>query len=114
MQKDTYNGIRLSVIQLIDSKKENLKENNIKLTIIKNEKDGYVVELDNDKCMAEIVVEEPTYAPYRYISFEVVSLMDGKVKIIYSWYDDETSQWSDIEKELNKGIQFLNNFKTKE
>ncbi|EJB4871722.1 hypothetical protein MTZ58_001963, partial [Listeria monocytogenes] len=46
------------------------KENNIKLTIIKNEKDGYVVELDNDKCMAEIVVEEPTYTPYRYISFE--------------------------------------------
>lgn len=49
MPKDTYSGIRLSVIQLIDSKKENLKENNIKLTIIKNEKDGYVVELDNDK-----------------------------------------------------------------
>ncbi|EAH0618798.1 hypothetical protein FDQ12_16020, partial [Listeria monocytogenes] len=111
MQNDMYNSIRLSVIQLIDSKKENLKENNIKLTIIKNEKDGYVVELDNDTCMAEIVVEKPTYAPYRYVSFEVVSLIDGKVKIIYSWYDDETSQWSDIEKELNKGIQFLNNFK---
>ncbi|MCN81802.1 hypothetical protein DSD46_00040 [Listeria monocytogenes] len=114
MQNDMYNSIRLSVIQLIDSKKENLKENNIKLTIIKNEKDGYVVELDNEACMAEIVVEEPTYATYRYVSFEVVSLIDGKVKIIYSWYDDETSQWNDIEKELNKGIQFLNNFKAME
>ncbi|ELY8693649.1 hypothetical protein SOU83_000280 [Listeria monocytogenes] len=114
MQKDTYSDIQLSVIKLIESKKEYLKKNNIKLTIIKNEKDGYVVELDNDTCMAEIVVEEPTYAPYRYVSFEVVSLIDGKVKIIYSWYDDETSQWNDIEKELNKGIQFLNNFKAME
>ncbi|ELU8149647.1 hypothetical protein SD224_001569 [Listeria monocytogenes] len=64
--------------------------------------------------MAEIVVEEPTYAPYRYVSVEVVSLIDGTVKIIYSWYDDETSQWNDMEKELNKGIQFLNDFKTME
>ncbi|MBC1376151.1 hypothetical protein HCB45_12390 [Listeria sp. FSL L7-0091] len=114
MQKDTYSDIRLSVIELIDSKKEHLKKNNIKLTIIKNEKDGYVVELDNDKCMAEIVVEEPACAPYRYVSFEVVSVVDGKVKTIYSWYDDETSQWNDMEKELNKGIQFLNNFKAME
>ncbi|EFR94896.1 hypothetical protein MXK52_01355 [Listeria innocua] len=114
MQKDTYSDIRLSVIELIDSKKEHLKKNHIKLTIIKNEKDGYVVELDNDKCMAEIVVEEPTCAPYRYVSFEVVSVVDGEVKIIYSWYDDETNQWNDMEKELNKGIQFLNNFKAME
>lgn len=76
---------------MIDLKKENLKENNIKLIIIKDEKDGYVVELDNDKCMVEIVVEEFIYVLYCYILFEVVFLMDGKVKIIYFWYDDEIS-----------------------
>ncbi len=68
-----------------------------------------MVEFDNDICMAEIVVEEATFAPYRYVSFEVVSIVESKVKIIYSWYDDETSMLIDIENELDKGIQFLTN-----
>ncbi|MBF2630233.1 hypothetical protein IBB72_06590 [Listeria seeligeri] len=59
--------------------------------------------------MAEIVVEEATFAPCRYVSFEVVSIVESKVKIIYSWYDDETSMLIDIENELDKGIQFLTN-----
>lgn len=109
MQNNIFNSIRLGIIAWLDSNIESIEENNIKVTIIKNEKDGYVVEFDNDICMAEIVVEEATCAPYRYVSFEVVSIVDSKVKIIYSWYDDETSMLTDIEKELDKGIQFLTN-----
>ncbi|MBC1483967.1 hypothetical protein HCJ52_13795 [Listeria sp. FSL L7-1485] len=109
MQNNIFNSIRLGIIAWLDSNIESIEENDIKVTIIKNEKDGYVVEFDNDICMAEIVVEEATYAPYRYVSFEVVSVVDSKVKIIYSWYDDDTSMLTDIEKELDKGIQFLAN-----
>ncbi|MBK1997116.1 hypothetical protein JI640_14500 [Listeria ivanovii subsp. londoniensis] len=109
MPNNIFNSIRLGVIAWLDANKESIEENGIKVTIIKNKKDSYVVEFDNDICMAEIVVEEATYAPYRYVSFEVVSIVDSNVKIIYSWYDDETSVLTDIEKELDKGIQFLTN-----
>ncbi|EAC2412726.1 hypothetical protein AF435_14520 [Listeria monocytogenes] len=60
--------------------------------------------------MAEIVVENSNFAPYRFISFEVAAIIENQTAIIYSWYDNDNTSKQEIEDNLKKGIDyFINN-----
>ena len=54
--------------------------------------------------MAEIDINKPDFAPYRYVSLEVTAIMDMTSKLIYSWYDDDSTNIEAILFQLNKGI----------
>ncbi len=59
----------------------------------------------------EIVVEIPSFASYRFISFEIVTLEENRAKIVYTWYDDENSTQDDIEKNLKKSVDYFVNIR---
>lgn len=63
-----------------------LLERGINIRICKN--NGLRVELDFLACLANIIVDESAFAPYRYVSFEAVSILKGNGNLLYSWYDN--------------------------
>ena len=59
-------------------------------------------------CIGEIIVSNAEiFAPYRYVSFEVVKDVNGVAKYVYAWYDKDPDNLVDILKHLNDGIEFI-------
>jgi hypothetical protein len=71
---------------------------------IKDTEDCLFVILNFGECMASIVVAEPDFAPYRFVSFEAVAIVNGIHEIVHAWYDGESTAIEDIIKNLNNAI----------
>lgn len=102
-----FQEIRLSIISWVEENKDYFKENKLNTIILRNENDGFVVSFENDVAMAELVVERPSYAPYRFVSFEIAALEEDEAKIVYSWYDKENTSINEIKHELKNGIDYF-------
>lgn len=104
-----FNKVKLLVIDWFEQNQDNFKNGGLEVIILRNEDDGFVVSFENDIAMAELVVEEAGFAPYRFISFEVAAIAENQAQIVYSWYDSETTSENEIRRELNKGINYFIN-----
>ncbi|MGG5342852.1 hypothetical protein [Enterococcus sp. AZ192] len=104
-----YQSVKLFIAKWIDENKENIEQKNISISVIRDEETGLVVSFENDEVMAELVVEQPDFAPYRFVSFEVAAIEDGRAKIVYSWYDNDTTTKQEIDNALINGIDFISN-----
>lgn len=64
-------------------------------------------------CIGEIIVSNvESFAPYRYVSFEVLGIEDGCEKYIYVWYDRERDELIDILHGLYNGIVIVEKWLT--
>lgn len=106
---ETFQEVKTLVLKWLEKKQAYLTESDITTTILRDEINGLVVSLENTECMAEIVVEHPDFAPYRFISFEVAAIEENQAKIVYSWYDTTGTTDFEIIANLDNGIAYLNN-----
>lgn len=104
-----FQEIKSIVKEWCEENKIYFKNNNINIDILRNEKEGFVVSFDKDIAMAELVVEQTSYAPYRFVSFEIVTVEADRAKISYSWYDNESTSQKELKGQLTKGINNLVN-----
>lgn len=102
-----FQEIRLSIVSWVEENKDYFKENKLNTIFLRNENEGFVVSFENDIAMAELVVERPSYAPYRFVSFEIVALEEDEAKIVYRWYDKENTSINEIKHELKNGIDYF-------
>ena len=65
------------------------------------------VELNFGKLLAEILIEKPKFAPYRYVSFQAGDIINGAPKMVYSWYDQEGISLESILENLDKAIDIV-------
>lgn len=82
----------------------------LKIKVITDREKLYQADLYAKNCLANLTVGEPSFAPYRYVSFEVAAMINGEPNLIYHWYDDETHTVQDIVGNLNNGIDFMVNY----
>lgn len=104
-----FQEIKSIVIEWCEENETYFKNNNINIDVLRNEKDGFVVSFDNDIAMAELVVEQASYAPYRFISFEIATVEADRGKISYSWYDNESTPKKELKEQLTRGINYFVN-----
>lgn len=52
-------------------------------------------------------VAEPDFAPYRFVSFEAVAIVNGVHDIVHAWYDEGGTAIEDIIKNLNNAIDVV-------
>ena len=94
--------------------KEWLSEN---INILKQENISLEVLIDNENClrilletkdkMGEILVEEPSSAPYKNFKFEIAQIIDNQAQIVNAWYDNENTNIEDYKVILDNGMVLM-------
>lgn len=74
----------------------------------KDSPDGLWVVLDTDRALAELIVSEPDFAPYRFVSFTVLDpRLDVTAEPVFLFYDDTSHTIDDILRELDRGLEVI-------
>lgn len=107
MNTPPFVEVREAVAQWLNRNQGKLEKNNILAEILKDNKSCLRVELNFGELLAEILVEEPDFAPYRYVSFQAVDIINGVPQMVYSWYDEEGNTIEEIIKNLDKAIDVV-------
>lgn len=66
--------------------------------------------IDWDRCIGEIIVDNPDFAPYRYISFNILSSDLEVSKSIYYWIDKEGDSLDYIKKKVCEGLKVADTY----
>ena len=84
-----------------------LDESSIELeTLIDNEQCFRIILESADK-MGEILVEDASFAPYRYFKLEIAQIIDNRAQIVNAWYDTENTDDDYYQLALKSGINDL-------
>ena len=55
----------------------------------------------------EILVEEPSFAPYKNFKFEIAQIIDNRAQIVNAWYDNENTNIEDYKVILDTGMVLM-------
>ena len=86
------------------------------MEVIKNEKDVLIIDMTFDNCIAQLIVNEPGFAPYRHVCFEALALNSLKSietrlpDLIYFFYDSIDLTVGEIVEEINLGVQYCEKY----
>ncbi|OFI48327.1 hypothetical protein BG261_08575 [Floricoccus tropicus] len=104
-----FQEIKSTAIEWYEENDSIFKSNNINIDVLQDGKDSFVVIFDNGVSMAELVVEQAIFTPYRFVSFEVATIENDRTKISYSWYDNESTSKKELKEQLTRGITYFIN-----
>lgn len=93
-EKEKYLEIKKELLKILQSKKEKFEEKNIKLEVIEEKEDSYIINLKKGKRIATLSLRMPDSTRYYYIHYK----QDFHR---YDWYDEEYHTVSEIAKQLN-------------
>ena len=105
-EQEKFLEIKKEVIKMIENKKEKLKENNIKVDIMNDEENYYILAFESDRGVAQLEITTPHFAPHYYAYFNILWLNDDEP---YWWLDEENSTVTDILKNLEKSLDYFIN-----
>ena len=93
-EKEKYLEIKKELLKILQSKKEKFEEKNIKLEVIEEKEDSYIINLKKVKRIATLLLRIPNSTRYYYIHYK----QDFHR---YDWYNEEYHTVSEIAKQLN-------------
>jgi len=96
-EKEKYLEIKKELLKILQSKKEKFEEKNIKLEVIEEKEDSYIINLKKGKRIATLSLRMPDSTRYYYIHYEEITNNFAH----YDWYDEEYHTVSEIAKQLN-------------
>ena len=93
-EKEKYLEIKKELLKILQSKKEKFEKNNIKMKVIEEKEDSYIINLEKGKRIATLSLRMPNSTRYYYIHYKQDFYR-------YDWYDEEYHTVSEIAKQLN-------------
>ena len=96
-EEEKYLEIKKELLKILQSKKEKFEKNNIKMKVIKEKEDSYIINLEKGKRIATLSLRMPDSTRYYYIHYEEITNNFAH----YDWYDEEYHTVSEIAKQLN-------------
>ena len=93
-EKEKYLEIKKELLKILQSKKEKFKEKNIKLEVIEEKEDSYIINLKKGKRIATLSLRMPDSTRYYYIHYKQDFYR-------YDWFDEEYHTISEIAEQLN-------------
>ena len=93
-EKEKYLEIKKELLKILQSKKEKFEKNNIKMKVIEEKEDNYIINLEKEKRIATLSLRMPNSTRYYYIHYK----QDFHR---YDWYDEEYYTVSEIAEQLN-------------
>lgn len=73
---------------------------------IQNKSDLFLAYFFLKECAAQVIVNDPEWAPYRYVGFEVFSIPEEKAQLVFSWYDSDEDDVDRIIQQLQAGMEY--------
>ncbi|WP_336018595.1 hypothetical protein [Fusobacterium polymorphum] len=93
-EKEKYLEIKKELLKILQSKKEKFEEKNIKLEVIEEKEDSYIINLKKGKRIATLSLRMPNSTRYYYIHYKQDFYR-------YDWFDEEYHTISEIAEQLN-------------
>ena len=93
-EKEKYLEIKKELLKILQSKKEKFEKNNIKMKVIEEKEDSYIINLEKGKRIATLSLRIPNSTRYYYIHYKQDFYR-------YDWYDEEYHTVSEIAEQLN-------------
>ena len=93
-EKEKYLEIKKELLKILHSKKEKFEKNNIKMKVIEEKEDNYIINLEKGKRIATLSLRMPDSRRYYYIHYKQDFYR-------YDWYDEEYYTVSEIAEQLN-------------
>ena len=96
-EEEKYLEIKKELLKILQSKKEKFEKNNIKMKVIEEKEDSYIINLEKGKRIATLSLRMPDSTRYYYIHYEEITNNFTH----YDWYDEEYHTVSEIAEQLN-------------
>ena len=93
-EKEKYLEIKKELLKILQSKKEKFEKNNIKMKVIEEKEDSYIINLEKGKRIATLSLRMPDSRRYYYIHYKQDFYR-------YDWCDEEYHTVSEIAEQLN-------------
>ena len=93
-EEEKYLEIKKELLKILQSKKEKFEKNNIKMKVIEEKEDSYIISLEKGKRIATLSLRMPDSTRYYYIHYKQDFYR-------YDWYDEEYYTVSEIAEQLN-------------
>ena len=93
-EKEKYLEIKKELLKILQSKKEKFEEKNIKMKVIEEKEDSYIINLEKGKRIATLSLRMPDSTRYYYIHYKQDFYR-------YDWCDEEYHTVSEIAEQLN-------------
>jgi hypothetical protein len=116
MESYDFSQIKETVLKWYQNDINRLLYNNDCVELVNNEKDKLIADMTFKNCMAQIAVSNPTFAPYKYVSFEAMTLdskkaiESGQPELVYFFYDLPDITETEVINELNFGVKFCSSY----
>ncbi len=116
MSDYNYEHIRKAVSRWRKSKLMRELKKDDQMEISKDDNRSLIIDLTFRYCLAQIVVTDPVFAPYQYVSFEALALDSeksrrmGQEETIYFFYDSPEYTMQDVISELDNGIKYCSDY----
>lgn len=76
--------------------------------VLRDDPDGLRVIWETSTHLAELIVSRGEYAPYRFVSLQVLDLLrEPDQALVYSYFDSEDSTMDKILTALDRGIEHM-------
>lgn len=105
----SFETVKRAVCELVDEI-EKLYAKELTVERVKDLPEIYMAFIYLENCGAQVVVSKPEWAPYRYVYFEVISILDKTTQIVYTWCDCDKDDIDSIVKNLQKGVKYAINY----
>lgn len=76
--------------------------------VLRDDPDGLRIIWETGTHLAELIVSRGEYAPYRFVSFQILDLLrEPDQALVYSYFDSENSTMDEILTALDRGIELI-------
>ena len=79
----------------------------VQTEMVADNEDYLRIILETTDRMGEIVVEDASFAPYRFFKFEVAQIVDDWAEIVMAWYDKDATGDDEYREALKNGVNTL-------
>ena len=84
-----------------------LDAHGIQMEMVADNEDYLRIILETEDRMGEIIVEDASFAPYRFFKIEVAQIIDDRAEIVMAWYDKDTTGDDAYREALKNGVDAL-------
>ena len=84
-----------------------LDAHGVQMEMVADSEDYLRIILETEDRMGEIVVEDASFAPYRFLKIEVAQIVEDRAEIVMAWYDKDGTGDDAYREALKNGADTL-------